>query len=105
MDPNAALAHHVTIMTRSFYLDRDTPMVITKVGDYLTRDGTRVSVTRIGGCATFNVYGYVWREYRGRYVPKDYRTWSHEGTFKAIGTHSLDIVERTASFKDVGVGA
>ncbi len=65
---------------------------ITEPGDYVTRDGRRVTIHTIGGAGSFPVKGSVWRMFRGKLRPKGYEIWMENGSHMPLGQHGLDIV-------------
>ena len=69
---------------------------ITTPGDYVTRDGSRVTVHAIGptkeGCTTFNVKGAVWRMFRGKVRPKGLAIWTQAGRALPLKETTKDIV-------------
>ena len=69
-------------------------MSITKPGDYLTRDGTRVTIREIKGPSTWPCKGAVWRMFRGKYVPEGHAIWKTNGQYLAVGEHRLDLIEQ-----------
>lgn len=69
-------------------------MDISKPGDYVTRDGSRVTIRDIYGPSTFPAKGAVWREYRGNYRPRGFAIWALDGRYRAVGEHPLDIVRK-----------
>ena len=69
--------------------------MITETGDYLTRDGTKVTIHEIRlGTSTFEAKGSVWKTFRGKLRPRGFNIWKTDGQHKAVGVHRLDIVER-----------
>lgn len=74
---------------------RAAPAIITAPGDYVTRNGTRVSIYRIDNGSvpyTFPCKGSVWKMYRGQLRPRGYQVWMRTGHLNAVGDHALDIV-------------
>lgn len=61
------------------------PTVITGVGDYLTRDGRRVTIHGMKDApddpdvTSFRAEGLVWQMFRGKVVPRDYTIWHVSG--------------------------
>lgn len=72
-------------------------MRITTHGEYVTRDGSHVTVHAIEGPSSFPVKGAVWRMFRGKFRPRGYEIWALDGRFHAVGEHSLDIVAERES--------
>lgn len=68
-------------------------MTITKPGDYITRDGTRVTIREISGPSSWPCKGSVWSMFRGKYVPRGYGIWQVNGRYLAVDEHPLDIME------------
>lgn len=60
--------------------------------DYITRNGTRVTIHAVQGGSSFSVKGSVWRMFRGKYVPRTFAVWMPSGQYLAVGTSPLDIV-------------
>ncbi len=67
-------------------------MEIVKGGEYLTRNGTRVSVHDVNGGGSFTVKGSVWKMYRGKYVPRTFNVWLPNGKLLTTSDSPLDIV-------------
>lgn len=73
----------------------DACLLINEPGDYLTRDGTRVTIFEVRpGTSTFEAKGSVWSMFRGKLRPRGYNIWKTDGRHMAIGDHSLDIIKR-----------
>ena len=69
--------------------------MITETGDYLTRDGTRVTIFEIRpGTSTFEAKGSVWKMFRGKLRPRGFNIWKTNGQHMAVGEHRLDIVKK-----------
>lgn len=69
--------------------------MIAETGDYLTRDGTRVTIFEIRpGTSTFEAKGSVWKMFRGKLRPRGFNIWKTNGQHMAVGEHRLDIVEK-----------
>lgn len=81
----------VQTSTEPVLLD-DLPTVVRGPGEYETRDGRRVQIREISGNATFSAKGAVYKEFRGRIVPRGYDIWHVSGRYRAVGEHPLDIV-------------
>jgi hypothetical protein len=71
-------------------------MQILESGDYITKNGRRVTIDRITDKekATANCKGTVWRLFRGKARPRGYEIWCDSGKFLFIGDHNLDIVAK-----------
>lgn len=80
----------VQTSTEPVLLD-ELPTVVTRP-EYETRDGRRVLIRDISGRGTFSAKGAVYREFRGRTVPRGYDIWHVSGRYRAVGEHPLDIV-------------
>lgn len=71
------------------------PTVITAPGDYVTRNGTRVTIDSIDNGSvpyTFPCKGSAWKMFRGVMRPRGYNVWMRSGHLHAVGDHPLDIV-------------
>lgn len=69
--------------------------MITETGDYLTRDGNKVTIYEIRlGTSTFEAKGIIWKMFRGKVRPRDFNIWKTDGHHMAVGEHRLDIVEK-----------
>lgn len=69
--------------------------VITAPGDYITRNGTRVTIHRIDNGPvpyTFPCKGSAWKMFRGAMRPRGFNVWMRSGHVNAVGDHPLDIV-------------
>lgn len=68
---------------------------VTEPGEYLTRDGRRVTVYEIY-CGsihyTFPVKGHIWKSFRGKMAPRNRQVWMINGRLNAVGTNGADIV-------------
>lgn len=60
--------------------------------DYITRNGSRVTIHDIKEGSSFSAKGNVWRMFRGKYVPRNFAIWKPDGKFLAVGESPLDIV-------------
>lgn len=73
----------------------NAPTVITAPGDYITRNGTRVTIDRIDNGSvpyTFPCKGSAWKMFRGAMRPRGFNVWMRSGHLNAVGDHPLDIV-------------
>jgi hypothetical protein len=70
--------------------------MITETGDYLTRDGTKVTIHEIRlGTSTFEAKGSIWKMFRGKLRPRGYDIWKTDGQYTVNkADHKFDIVER-----------
>lgn len=69
--------------------------VITAPGDYITRNGTRVTIHCIDNGYipyTFPCKGSAWKMFRGAMRPRGFNVWMRSGHLNAVGDHPLDIV-------------
>lgn len=69
--------------------------VITAPGDYITRNGTRVTIDSIDNGSvpyTFPCKGSAWKMFRGAMRPRGFNVWMRSGHLNAVGDHPLDIV-------------
>ena len=67
-------------------------MEIVKGGEYLTRNGTRVSVHDVKAGSSFTVKGSIWKMFRGGYRPRTYNVWLPTGRLLPTSESPLDIV-------------
>ena len=72
--------------------DSDRDLVISGPGDFITRDGSRVTIHSVGGKGTFSASGSVWKEFRGKIRPHGYEIWAPDGRYLAVPEHPWDIV-------------
>ena len=76
------------------------PVLIDGPGDYLTRDGRRVTIHTVRehrpGVTFFAAAGGLWREFRGTIRPKGYRLWHRCGRGSVFGEAGSDIVCKAA---------
>lgn len=74
----------------------DLPTVIEAVGDYVTRDGRRVTIHEIKsstpGTTSFPAKGSVWRMSRGKDRPGGLDIWHPSGRNQAQRESTRDIV-------------
>lgn len=74
------------------------PFMVTKPGDYVTRDGRRVTVRAIvthnsaGAAVTWPVKGQIWRMYRGELRPRGFDIWQTNGMINIAVESDKDIV-------------
>lgn len=70
----------------------ETP-IVTGPGDYVTRDGRRVTVHAVNANpVTFPVQGAIWRMFRGKERPRGYHIWTRGGRSGLLGPRPSDIV-------------
>lgn len=78
---------------KAFVPLRELETVVDGTGDYVTRDGRRVTVYTISsGNETFTVKGAIHRENRGRYQAKDRMTWHKSGRCYPVLPSPDDII-------------
>lgn len=70
----------------------DLPVIITGPGEYVSRNGKRVTIREISGPSTFAAKGHVWRMFRGKERPRDNDIWHVSGRYQAVGERGKDIV-------------
>lgn len=73
------------------------PTIITGPGDYVTRDGGRVTIREIhpapqGSATAFTAKGSNWTTYRGTYRSRGHDIWHVSGRHKAVGLSARDII-------------
>ncbi|AZU98522.1 hypothetical protein [Acinetobacter phage AbKT21phiIII] len=61
-------------------------------GEYLTRNGTRVTVHDVKEGSSFTVKGSIWKMFRGKYVPRTFNVWMPDGRLLPNTESPLDIV-------------
>lgn len=67
--------------------------VIDQAGDYVTRDGRKVTIFTVStGSETFAAKGAIHREYRGKMVAKDRNIWHVSGRCYPVLPSPDDIV-------------
>lgn len=74
----------------------DLPTVVTAPGDYVTRDGRRVTIRTVRqatiGTTSFGAVGAVWSERRGVLRARGYEIWHTSGRHRVLGETGLDLV-------------
>ncbi len=75
----------------------DLPIVIVGPGDYVSRDGRRITIRDVKappepGSTMFAASGSVWREFRGKVRPHGYGTWHVSGRRLPLSETPSDIV-------------
>ena len=68
--------------------------IITEVGDYLTRDGSRVTIFSIDGKDPFSCKGHVHKMFRGSKRPYPYSVWKPNGRYLTLRESTKDIVSK-----------
>lgn len=98
-----------TSAARRMYMLNDWPPVITSPGDYVTRDGRRVTIATVSppsfyGHATtrFTAKGHVWGMFRGKSRPVTSAIWHISGRRVVLHEHATDIVGRWPTSDAVG---
>lgn len=77
----------------------DLPVVIAGPGDYVSRDGRRITIHDVKsppelGSTLFAASGSVWSEFRGAVRPRGYTTWHVSGRRLPLKDTASDIVGR-----------
>ena len=73
----------------------DMPHVITGPGDYITRDGKRVTIHSVQpkeSPYTFKAKGSTWKMFRGKMRPRGFEVWHTSGRLDMVKEKSGDIV-------------
>lgn len=73
------------------------PMLVSEPGEYVTRDGRRVTVHEVQGAEspyTFKVKGSIWRAFRGQVKPRGLHVWHVSGRSDMVQEKGVDIVAR-----------
>ena len=70
----------------------ELPEVITEPGDYVTRDGRRVTIREIKPGSYFVAKGSIWSLYRGKVRPRGYHIWHKSGRSFPLAECAADIV-------------
>ena len=66
-------------------------LVISK-GEYLTRNGIRVTVHEVRDGSSFTIKGTIWKMFRGAYRPRTSNVWLPNGRLLPTQDSPLDIV-------------
>lgn len=82
---------------RSIPAPNDLPVVIAGPGDYVSRDGCRITIHAVKsppepGSTLFAASGSVWREFRGKERPRGYSTWHVSGRRLPLDETPSDVV-------------
>lgn len=76
----------------------DLPTIIDGPGDYVSRDGRRVTIRNVreGPPKTtcFQATGSMWKEFRGKMRPRGYNIWHVSGRNLVLVESPKDIVGR-----------
>jgi hypothetical protein len=78
------------------------PKVVDATGDYVTRNGLRVSIFEIKDekTSTFNCKGCVFRKRKNGRITSEYGIWQPNGRHLAVGEDSLDILKKASNEKN-----
>lgn len=71
------------------------PVIVSQPGEYLTRDGRRVTVHEVQpkeSPYTFKVKGQLWRMFRGKCAPRGLQVWHVSGRLDMVQEKAGDIV-------------
>lgn len=73
------------------------PVIVTEPGEYVTRDGRRVTVQAVQpkeSPYTFKVKGSLWRMFRGECRPRGSQAWHVSGRLDMVKEKAGDIIGR-----------
>lgn len=75
----------------------DLETIITGAGEYITRDGRRVTIHKVvtppdSGTTSFAAKGAVWVMLRGKMRPKGFNVWHLSGRAYPLAESAMDIV-------------
>ena len=72
----------------------DLPVIVTKPGDYVTRDGRRVTIHEVNQATeyTYRAKGAFWKMYRGKIRPRGFQVWHLSGRLDVVRETAGDIV-------------
>lgn len=87
----------------------DLPDIVDGPGEYVTRDGRRVSIHEVKpspapDTTSFGAKGSVWGEFRGRVRPIGYAVWHASGRSMPLEERPSDIVGRWQGTLDADDG-
>ncbi len=68
------------------------PTIIDAVGDYITRNGGKVTIDKIEDRTTPDATGYLWKEFRGKFVPRRFGIWHVSGRKYSLTESPNDII-------------
>lgn len=73
------------------------PTIIDSVGDYVTRNGRRVTIHAIASpsrpdVTAFAAKGALWRMFRGKMRPQGFAIWHVSGRYRPLKESPRDIV-------------
>ncbi len=75
----------------------DMPVIITAPGEYMTRDGRKVTIHTVQDARapyTFKAKGSIWRMFRGAMRPRGYDVWHVSWRLDMVTEKPGDIVAR-----------
>lgn len=75
----------------------DLPVIITAPGEYMTRDGRKVTIHTVQDASspyTFKAKVSIWRMFRGAMRPREYNIWHVSGRLDMVTEKPGDIVGR-----------
>lgn len=82
------------------------PTIIDAPGDYVARNGNRVTVHHIAppckGVTQFAAKGSIWRKPTAMGQNPPYSIWHISGRYYALGEHPLDIVKKVQPTAESG---
>lgn len=75
----------------------DLPTIITAKGDYVSRDGKRVTILDVkpqgrDDTTAFSAKGMVWKVMRQKHVPKAFNAWHVSGRLYPLHESASDII-------------
>ena len=72
----------------------DLPVIVTQPGDYVTRDGRRVTIHEVTQAMeyTYRAKGAFWKMYRGKVRPRGFQAWHVSGRLDVVRETAGDIV-------------
>lgn len=96
MDSTHAV-HRSAARVRPAPAPNDLPVVVSGPGDYVSRDGRRITVHEVRAAGepdttVFAATGSVWREFRGKVRPRGFCTWHVSGRRLPLDEAPSDIV-------------
>lgn len=71
------------------------PQIITAPGDYITRNGDRVTITEVQADSspyTFKAKGSTWKMFRGAMRPRGHNVWHKSGRLDMVTEKGGDII-------------
>lgn len=72
----------------------EMPVIVTQPGDYVTRDGRRVTIHEVSPATeyTYRAKGAFWKMYRGKVRPRGFQVWHISGRLDVVRETAGDIV-------------